>query len=498
MSKKKKAGRYPCTDTGNAELIAALFGDVLRYDHRQGRWLIWDRRRHRWSEDKAAEVRKFAIAAARHRRKIAARLTDTEKSKYEIKWAFESEDRHKLDAALDIVKSLPPVSDYGDGWDANTWLLGVANGVIDLRTGKMREEQPDDRITKHSSVPFAPGARCPRFERFLKEIFNEDAAVVDYMRRVIGYFLTGSIQEQCVFCWYGSGANGKTTLDTVLRHILGEYAVNLPFSALEMKNRNCNDLVALSGCRLATAAETNEGVRLNEARIKVLTGGDSITARRLYHEFFTFEPTHKLVLAFNHKPIIADDSEGMWRRVRLVPFTRQFKQEEQDKHLPDALRAEASGILAWAVRGCLLWQKEGLGMPPAVQQATAAYRDESDHLGQFMHDCCIVEPGATVTSAALWRRYQAWITESEEVPLSRQTFAARLERRGFRRDRRGHDGTRMRVGIRLSGSEMQTLFGSTSDADTLTPADTVSTNFPKRGDKESLQNPCQSASGVTQ
>jgi putative DNA primase/helicase len=214
-----------------------------------------------------------------------------------------------------------------------------------------------------------------------------------------------------------------------------------------MKNRNSNDLVALAGARLVTAAETSEGVRLNEARIKALTGGDPITARKLYHEAFTFDPTHKLVLALNHKPIIADDSEGMWRRVRLIPFTRQFKPEEREKSLLENLKAEAPGILAWAVRGCLLWQRKRMGEPLAVANATAAYREESDHIGEFIEDCCIVESGASVASAALWGRYQKWAVVNEEVTLPRQIFAERLEKRGFRRDRSGHGGTRTWVGI---------------------------------------------------
>jgi putative DNA primase/helicase len=469
----------PRTDTGNAELLAALHAETLRYDHKQGRWLIWEKRRRRWNEDKANEVRRFAIETARRRRTLAARIADTEESKQEISWSFDSEQRHRLDAALDIAKSLPPISDAGDRWGADPWLFGVANGVIDLRTGKLREEQPDDQITRHSPVLFDPNARCTRFERFQTEVFNGDIALIEYTQRMVGYCLSGSVEEQCVFCWYGSGANGKTTLSNVLRHIFGDYAVNLPFSALEMKNRNSNDLVTLAGARLATAAETNEGVRLNEARIKVLTGGDPITARRLYHEAFTFEPTHKLVLAFNHKPIIADDSEGMWRRVRLMPFTRQFKPEEWEKGLDEKLNAEAPGILAWAVRGCLLWQRDRLGEPPAVANATAAYRAESDHVGEFVEDCCIVEPGATVTSALLWQEYKQWTIICEEVPLSRQAFTERLEKRGFRRNR-GHGGTRTWVGLRMpdtTGTQSPAgLPNMAPDSDTVTQNDSVSDN----------------------
>src|SRR5207249_1070699 len=162
------------------------------------------------------------------------------------------------------------------------------NGVCDLRNGYLRQERPEERITKHSPVKYEPDASCPRFRQFLSGIFNGEIALVEYTQKMVGYCLTGLVEEQCLFCWYGTGANGKSTLAGILRYIFGDYAVNLPFSALEMKNRNSNDLVALAGARLVTAAETNEGVRLNEARIKMLTGGDPVTARRLYHEAFTF------------------------------------------------------------------------------------------------------------------------------------------------------------------------------------------------------------------
>jgi putative DNA primase/helicase len=497
MRKETKPFEAPRTDTGNAELLAVLYGDVLRYDHKQSRWLIWNKRRLRWIEDKTDSVRGYAVNTARRRRTLAARMADKGKSKQEIKWSFDSEQKPRIDAALDIARSLTPISDAGDGWDASPWLFGVANGLVDLRTGKLREERPDDRVTKHSQVSSILDARCPRFERFLSEIFNGDTALVEYAQRMVGYCLTGSVEEQCVFCWYGSGANGKTTLSLVLRHLLGDYAVNLPFSALEMKNRNSNDLVALAGARLATAAETNEGVRLNEARMKVLTGGDPITARRLYHEAFTFDPTHKLVLAFNHKPIIADDSEGMWRRVRLIPFTRRFRAEEQDKNLPDSLKDEAPGILAWAVRGCLLWRRLGLEETPAVTEATASYREESDHVGEFVEDRCVVEPGATVTSGLLWQEYKRWAFASEEVPLSRQTLAKRLEKRGFRSDRTGHGGIRTWTGIRLHETAVLELQTDLPLGVTVTQGDAVSDNSPTSADMEKFSesaSPCVTTS----
>lgn len=444
-------GLPPTTDSGNAEFIASLYGDVLRYDHKQHRWLIWDKNRRQWCKDESHAVRLFAIKAARHRRRLAAQITEEKEAKNQFRWAYQSEDRNRLDAALDIVKSLPPVSDAGDKWDADPWLLGVGNGVIDLRTGTLREEKQEDRITKHSPIRHDPEAECPRFESFLCEIFDYDPELFSYLWKAVGYSLTGLTREQCIFCCYGLGANGKSKLFGALHHVLGDYAANLPFSALEMKNRNSHDLVALAGARLATASETNEGVRLNESRIKALTGGDLITARPLFHMPFTFPPTHKLWLAFNHKPIIADDSKGMWRRIRLIPFLVQFEGERDDKHLEEKLLAEAPGILAWAVKGCLLWQQEGLEVPLAVAEATAAYRDESDHLSQFIEDCCVVGPDAESLSSVLWHSYQDWVKRNEEVPLTRLAFSDRLKKRGFKADRSGHGGQRGWVGIGVNG-----------------------------------------------
>lgn len=488
MKKKTKPRNYQRTDAGNAEMFAARCGEIVRYDHRQTRWMIWDTRRRRWVKDLERKVRNLAIKVARLRLGAAADISDDSKRKEQVRWALQSEDRHRLDATLELAKSLPPISDNGKGWDANPLLFGVPNGIVDLLTGKLREATQEDRITNLSPVAFNPSAKCPRFEGFLSQIFNGDQELIRFIQKAIGYSLTGEVNEQCLFCCYGSGANGKSTLFGVLHHIfgLGNYAANLPFSALELQTRNSNDLVMLVGARFVTAAETREGMRLNEQRIKTLTGGDAITARFLYHNSFTFSPTHKLWLAFNHKPIIADDSEGMWRRVRLVPFTRQFKPVEQDRNLMETLKAEASGILGWAVKGCLLWQQEGLGIPKAVFTATAAYQSESDHLGQFINECCLVDPKASVSSAALCSSYQDWTKDNDEVPLPRSVFGERLKRRGYQTDRGGHKGTRLWMGLELA------------NADTLTSADRVSDNIPHKDAIEEIhKNPVSARQRVS-
>ena len=456
MSRKRKVQSYLRTEQGNAEMFASAYGQVVKFDHKQGRWLIWNKKLGRWLEDKQHNVRMLMAKIARLRLRSAVRLPQGQEERVkQIRWALSSENRNRIDASLELAKSIPPISDDGENWDSNPWLLSVDNGVVDLRTGKLREERPEDRITLRSPIKFDPEAKCPRFERFMLEIFNGDSEFVSFLQRAVGYSLTGLAEEQCAFFCYGNGANGKSTFLGVLHSLLGDYAVNVPFSTLERKDRSGirNDVAMLAGKRFATAIETGEDVRLNEARIKAITGSDPITGRFLYHENFTFNPTHKLWLAFNHRPRIADDSEGMWRRVKLIPFTRQFRGQQRDKKLFDVLKAEARGILAWAVRGTLLWRKHGLGEPQTVTNATAEYRKESDHFEHFVDECCTGDPNSTVLTAALWDRYQHWASQNGERSLSRTAFTERLKQRGFTGLRVGHKGTRGWRGLRLADAQ---------------------------------------------
>src|SRR5262249_4534420 len=214
-----------------------------------------------------------------------------------------------------------------------------------------RRGNPSDRITIHTHIQFDSSARCPRWNQFLVEVFEDNQELIDFVQRAVGYSLTGDTSEQCLFLNFGGGSNGKSTFLEVLRRVAGGYGHNMPFSTLEIKARTSipNDVAALAGRRLVTASETNESVRLNEERVKALTGCDAITARFLNKEFFTFHPVAKFWLAFNHKPRVADDSHGFWRRIRLIPFLHEFKDTARDKHLLEKLLAEAPGILVWAV-----------------------------------------------------------------------------------------------------------------------------------------------------
>jgi putative DNA primase/helicase len=433
--------RFPRTDSGNAELFASLYGHRLRYDHRRRRWLLWAG--HWWEPDIDEEVLRLAKEAARWRYQAAPGLfRDPDELKAEAKWAISSESRMRLEAALALAQAEPPIADSGEGWDADPWLLGVANGVVDLRTGALREGRPDDRITMHSPVPYEPEARCPRWLTFLREVFGDDDDLIDFIWRACAYSLTGLTNEECHFLCWGSGCNGKGTFQRVQRDIVGDYASNTPFSTLEMSSRNSipNDLAALYGKRLVTASELNEAVRLNEARMKMLAGQDPVTARFLHGEFFTFVPNAKFWLAVNHKPIVNDDSTGFWRKIRLIPFIQCFE-GRADRNLKDALRAEYPGILTWMVDGCLEWQRRGLDPPPSVRAATEQYRAESDPIADFLRDRCATDPQLTARAGELYIDYQCWaikqgLKEREQLSATRfgrlmgQRFAKDSDREG--------------------------------------------------------------------
>lgn len=453
MSTKKKAQEFLCTDAGNAEMFAALYGEKVRFDHKQDRWLIWNETRSRWVEDKQGKVRILAKRAARHRARTALSIANVDERKWTSNWALQSEGRYRIDASLELAKSEAPISDDGEGWDADPWLFGVANGIVDLRTGNLRAATQRDRITKFSPVAFDPATQSTRFEQFLEEIFGADSDLKRYVQKAVGYSLTGSTREQCLFACYGEGSNGKSTFLEIILYVEGEYGVDLPFSVLEAKRYGSTpgEGVNLPGARFAKAVEIREGRQLDEARVKAWTGGDTVTLRPLYRNSFSFQPSHKLWLAFNHKPTIGDDSNAMWRRVRLIPFMRTFDSLHADKRLLEKLLAEAPAILNWAIEGCLAWQKEGLKTPNAVEQATKEYEAESDPLAPFFEDCCELDIAFQVPKGSLWNAYQDWCRANREKRASRNAFAERLKSRGFGEGSTG--SVRFWTGLRLRATD---------------------------------------------
>lgn len=417
------ADTFPLTEAGDAEFFATCFGDVARYDHLQGRWLLFDG--YRWAPQTNGEINRLALDAIRARQRAAVG------DQVRMQWAIRGEARHRQTNLLAMAQSVRSLADSGKDWDPDPWLLGVPNGVLDLRRGEVRMGRPEDRVTMQTRAPFDPNAQCPLWDKTVSEIFGGDGELIRYFDRLVGYSITADCREEMFpLCW-GGGANGKGTVMNTIAWILGDYAADLPFSALELHERTGipNDIAKIVGKRFVTASESGETKRLNEARVKALTGRDPVTARFLQKEFFTFEPVAKFWLATNHRPMVRDTSAGFWRRIHLVPFEQSFVGRE-DQTLKDRLRLEAPGILARAVRGCLDWQREGLNAPDVVRAATDSYRSESAPLARFLDARCVVQEGARATFGDLFGAYQRWCGEAREGGrLNRREFTEALRER---------------------------------------------------------------------
>lgn len=446
---------FNLTDAGNAEHFTGMHADSVRYDHRRGRWLEWDDSQY-WKPENDGNITRKALDSIRKRYHDAATIENLKEKENVSKWAISSEQRGRLDAMLGIARNLKPIADSGENWDADPWLLGIQNGVYDLRSNTFRAGRQSDRITMQAGTVYDPNATAPRWEQFLNEVFCRDGQLISWIQKYFGYALTGDVSEQCLCIGHGRGANGKSVLLVVLRYVLGDYGYDAPFSTFELYQRASipNDMAALYNRRFIASSETNEGSRLNEARIKALTGGDSITARFLHQEWFTFNPTGKLFLAVNHKPRINDDSLGFWRRVRLIPFDRQFTGTEADKKLTEKLIAESPGILNWLLEGCQRWQNEGLDdIPATITAATTDYENESDPLNDFINDECAFGELHTVPASRLYQQYKAWCEregfQNREV-LSSTAFGRRMSAK-FKKEKGRTGATYHGIALKCDG-----------------------------------------------
>jgi len=457
----KKPQDFPLTDAGNAEAFVYLHGADWRYDHRQRHWLHWDE--NVWREDIADELHAAALLTARQRLRWAADLSDEETCRSAAKWALGSESRRRLDDMVALARSMEPVRDTGEGWDESPMLLAVENGTIDLSTGQLREGRRKDKLRICAPVHYNPEATCPLFETFLAQIMDGDQELVEYLQRVFGYCLTGDISEQALFILWGAGANGKTTLTEVIRGVLGDYAAQAP-PELFLARRHVDveaaspERARLVSKRVVFSAELTGGRTLDEALVKQITGGEPLSARYLYGNTFEFHPVFKPFLITNHRPAIRGTDYAIWRRVSLVPFVVQIPPARQDRHLGAKLLKEASGILAWMVRGCLEWQRRGgLEPPETVQAAVREYRESEDVLGRFLADRCSVGATYSVAAADLYRELRDWAEEAgERVPTQRQ-LGEYLAQQGYKSGKKGHKRQRRWFGLGLLSEDEERL-----------------------------------------
>ena len=454
----KGEAHSPCTHVANGHRIAhhfrgrALYVEGIGWHHRDT---------GRWQHDELA-VRALAQQLGKIIAKEAADLAqwvaeagdpDERKRREAVmsarfKWAGQSEQSSVIDASLRQAE--PLMRARAEAMDADPDLLGMPSAVLDLRTVSWRPYRPEDRITKATTVDFDPHATAPRWQRFITETFA-DPELADFVQRLSGYGLSGHRGEHLLPILHGAGANGKSVFLGALQHVLGEYASTAAPGLLirQPGSEHPTGLADLQGRRLVIVSETGEAGRLNEEQAKALTGGDTITARRMHRDFYGFRPTHQLVMQTNHRPRVAGTDEGIWRRLRLIPFDRIVPAEQRDPKLADTLKAEAPGILAWCLEGWRKYQASGLTTPRAVIAASQEYRDASDVVGAFITEECELGLQFTTPSSELYRSYVTWCEEAGERPRSQRELGMRLAERGLEQARIGK-GRRWR-GIRLTG-----------------------------------------------
>jgi putative DNA primase/helicase len=435
----------PLNDLGNARRLVKKHGDSVRFCYDAGKWYNWDGRR--WSKDETGEIVRKAkdIVDAMFTQALAAKKKAENEADDEALEAAKTFERHAITSGnhrrimsmISQAESEPGVPILANELDKDPWHFNCPNGTIDLRTGELRPHNRSDLISKICPIPYDPQAKCPTWERFLQEVFQSDEELIRFVHTASGYTLTGDTREQVFFILHGCGSNGKSTFIMALRDIFGDYETKTSTDTLIEKNsNNTNDIAALRAARFVNAIETSAGKRLAEALVKELTGQDAVSARFLYQEFFTFVPVFKLWLACNHVPVIQGQDHGIWRRVRLVPFGVQFREPEEpigpykDKALPEKLKSEYEGILAWLVRGCLDWQNGGLPSAKAVRAATGKLQQDMDVLGGFLAECCVFQNSAEVSAKELYSSYCQWAEGNREKPLSQRWFGLRLSERG--------------------------------------------------------------------
>ncbi len=414
-------------DIGNAYHFAGTYAGELRYCAAWEKWLVWDG--CRWKIDDEERPLKLAMDL------VVGMFSETagrQRSKDAAEHVQQSANISRLRAMIALAGSSLPVR--LESLDRNGWLLNCKNGVVDLRTGNLQAHDRDDNITKLCPTDFDPNAEAPRWTQFLEEVFAGDTDLILFVQRLLGYSLTAAVTEQILAIFYGTGANGKSTLLKAFMDTIGsDYTMQCMPDFLMTKKREGHptEKASLFGKRFVSCAETEESIHLDEATVKMLTGGEKIMARRMREDFWEFDPSHKLVLSTNHKPIIKGTDHGIWRRIMLVPFLQRFVGVRRNKKLDEQLKAERSGILTWAVCGCLDWQRLGLSPPASVASATESYRNSENILERFLADCYVKDRASVVRFSDLFYRLEQWANGEGEILPAKRAVGSWLDTQGY-------------------------------------------------------------------
>lgn len=446
------------------ELTTSAYGKHFRFVSGEGRWVRYDQRRGIYidAEPEAAELAKFITQRAVDRARRALRLATRTGTPEQVRAANNALAQARklqrgatIPAILRAASTAPLLRVDLRTFDSNRDELVVQNGVVHLPTGQLRPHSPDNYASKSAGAAFDPEAQCPKWEAFLLEVMRGDHDAVRYLQRAFGYTLTGHVRDEVMTFSYGGGANGKSVMANVQHQMMGDYCVRVSGDFLMAQPQSSREaatpgLARMRGARLVSVNEVESTAKFSGQQVKVLVSTETMYARELYRPPFEFEPTHKLWLRGNHKPIVHDTDNGFWRRMHLIPFLRTFSKEEQNPNLQEELLRELPGILRWAVDGARAWYAEGRLTPAkAVADATAEYQNDSDLIERWLAESLRRAPGATADAAAIYEDYCKWAEEENIRPMSRPALTRRLADKGITAERRKVHGvlTKLYVGI---------------------------------------------------
>jgi putative DNA primase/helicase len=417
----------PDSELGYARRLVHVYGDRVRYVPEWKWWLVWDGKR--WAHDATGQAARWMKSIARRVTSDALAIEDEKERQAALNRARRGESSAGVAGALTLAGTEAEIVVTPDDLDADPFLLNCTNGTVDLRTGERRPHDPADLITKMTRAAHDPDAASTEFSAFLKRV-QPDGEMRRFLARLLGHSLEGRVSD-ILPIFHGEGANGKSTLIGVVLTALGDYADAADPELLTARSFDAHPtgVADLCGLRLAVLHEIDRGRRLAEGTVKRLTGGDRLKARRMRENFWSFDPSHTFVMLTNHRPIVAGTDEGIWRRLRLVPWDVVIPEPERDRELPGRLKLEMDAVLAWLVAGYSDWHENGMGEPDQVTAATSAFKAESDTVGRFVKERCL-EGHGTVGSTELFRAWEKWCAEQGEEPGTQKAFSESLENRG--------------------------------------------------------------------
>lgn len=451
----KKDKRYSYDDTGNAERMKDLFGDNIRFNYTSNTWMYYDGKR--WRNDDTGRMKiltdKVVDNMKNEKLFVADGIDQEDMEKFRYRHWKDSRNHNKKVNMMKECEHLLPVTN--ETFDNDFNLFNVQNGFVNLKAGKLNDHERTNYFTKISNVEYTDKADCPKWDEFLDDIFLGNQELVRFIQRAVGYSLSGYTSEQVLFVLYGNGRNGKSVFLDILNEVFGSYSTNIQPQAIMASKNNSDaspEIAKLDGARLVTTTEPNEGERFDEGLLKQLTGGDRVSARKLYENEFEFTPQFKLWMATNHKPYVRGRDEGIWRRFIIIPFDKQIPLHEIDRDLTKKLKRELPAIMRWCVDGFLEWQRIGLAEPKIIKEQRDEYRVEMDSIAMFIKECCDVNPLQKIKASELFNAYDRWAKENHQHIMSSTKFGREMAKRY---ERKKYQGNRFYYGLNVSNETKQ-------------------------------------------